>query len=212
MVKVGVYSAEQSWGQAGRAAHRNAGHDDNPLKAIHTGQVPQLGILWYNDVMNTSETFVTYLGKFLGLALIAGAVVHFGTIGGGYLRYVVTAVAGLTMMVIANVAEGRRSGLKMNASFFAAVTILSVATGFLSGGIQHYIDNPRYAGWLLVVGLTIAFSAYHRVKLSRQSAVARLVIYGLAVLLVVVTLTLPDKAAPSHHSPAKSVEVQEGHH
>jgi peptidoglycan/LPS O-acetylase OafA/YrhL len=164
--------------------------------------------------MNSSETFSTYLGKYLGLALVAGAVVHFGTIGGGYLRYIVTALSGLSMMVVANVTEGRRSGVKMNARFFAAVTILSVATGFLSGGIQHYIDNPSYAGWLLVVGLTIAFSSYHNVKRSRPSAPAQLVIYMVVVLLVVVTITLPDTetAAPSHHSPVKSLEAQQGHH
>jgi len=60
-------------------------------------------------------------------------------------------------MTLGNIAEAKQVGTKINAKFFAIVTCPSLATGLLSGGVQHYLDNPIYAGYLLATGAIVTY-------------------------------------------------------
>ncbi len=112
------------------------------------------------DINKSHYTFFTYIAKYLGVALIAGSVVHIGTLQNGVTRYVVLIGIGLILTIIGNIKEAKEHGQKINLNYFLIITGLSFATGFLSGGIQHYLDNPSYAGILLGIGIIITYVTF----------------------------------------------------
>ncbi|MDQ5957237.1 MAG: hypothetical protein QG614_212 [Patescibacteria group bacterium] len=112
------------------------------------------------DINKSHYAFFTYIAKYLGVALIAGSVVHIGTLQNGVTRYVVLIGIGLILTIIGNIKEAKEHGQKINLNYFLIITGLSFATGFLSGGIQHYLDNPSYAGILLGIGIIITYVTF----------------------------------------------------
>ena len=106
------------------------------------------------------QNFALYLAKYLGIALISGSVVHIGTLAEGTLRYAILMITGLILMTYGNITEARKKGETVHLSYFFTITILSLTTGFMSGGIQHYLDNPTYAGTLLGIGCIGAYLTY----------------------------------------------------
>lgn len=119
-----------------------------------------MNILKNMKISKDNEHFLTYIGKYLGVALIAGSVVHIGTLQNGFTRYIVLAIVGLALMMVGNILEAKQNGQKINFNYLLILTGLSFATGFLSGGIQHYLDNPVYAGYLLSIGIFVAYLTY----------------------------------------------------
>lgn len=112
------------------------------------------------QISKENKNFGIYIGKYLGVALIAGSVVHIGTLQNGFSRYVILMLIGLILMTVGNLLEAKQNGEKINLNYLLLITGLSFATGFLSGGVQHYLDNPSYAGILLGVGLLVAYITY----------------------------------------------------
>lgn len=112
------------------------------------------------EINKSHNAFFTYIAKYLGVALIAGSVVHIGTLQNGVTRYVVLIGIGLILTIIGNIKEAKEHGQKINLNYFLIITGLSFATGFLSGGIQHYLDNPSYAGILLGLGIIITYVTF----------------------------------------------------
>jgi len=112
------------------------------------------------EISLENKKYLVYLAKYLGVALISGSVVHIGTLSGGITRYAVLMVIGVILMLLGNIAEAKQTGVKINLKFLLIIASLSVATGFLSGGVQHYLDNPVYAGYLLAIGVVVAYVAF----------------------------------------------------
>jgi hypothetical protein len=83
-----------------------------------------------------------------------------GTLQNGTTRYFVLGVIGLVFMLVGNILEAKQNGEKINFRYLTVITGLSLATGFFSGGIQHYLDNPSYAGYLLAVGLFFSYITF----------------------------------------------------
>lgn len=106
-----------------------------------------------------NKGYGTYIAKYMGVGLIGGSVVHMGTLGGSA-WYIFLACIGVTLMVLGNAYEAKQTGQKIHAKYFAIILCLSLATGFLTGGTQHYVDNPMYAGGLLAIGLFVSYVAY----------------------------------------------------
>ena len=111
-------------------------------------------------IAQENKNYLIYIAKYLGVALISGSVVHIGTLEGGELRYFVLMIIGLFLMMLGNISEAKQLGDKINTKFLLVITGLSLATGFLSGGVQHYLDNPVYAGWLLAIGVVITYITF----------------------------------------------------
>lgn len=107
-----------------------------------------------------NKEFLTYICKYLGVALIAGSVVHIGTLDNGTTRYIILAFIGLALMLGGNIIEAIQTNTKINGKYFVNIIGLSFATGFLSGGVQHYLDNPYYASYLLGIGLLVAYLTF----------------------------------------------------
>jgi hypothetical protein len=112
------------------------------------------------NISTDNKSFLIYIGKYLGVALIAGSVVHIGTLENAFFRYILLGVIGLFLMVLCSILEERQKGQDINLRFLSVIIGLSFATGFLSGGVQHYLDNPLYAGFLLSVGFFVAYITY----------------------------------------------------
>lgn len=121
-----------------------------------------------------NKEFLTYIAKYLGVALIAGSVVHVGTLDNGTTRYFILALVGLVLMLAGNIAEAKQTNQKINLKFLITIVALSFSTGFLSGGVQHYLDNPTYASYLLSLGLIVAYIAFFikdKIKISTKNLV-----------------------------------------
>lgn len=125
-------------------------------------------------ISKPNETYLVYLVKYLGVALISGSVVHIGTLQNGFTRYLLLGFVGVALMIIGNIIEAKQNGQKINLNYLLIITGLSFATGFLSGGVQHYMDNPTYAGYLLSIGLFVSYITFFlkdKLKISKNDIV-----------------------------------------
>ena len=153
------------------------------------------------DINKSHYAFFTYIAKYLGVALIAGSVVHIGTLQNGVTRYVVLIGIGLIFTIIGNIKEAKEHGQKINLNYFLIITGLSFATGFLSGGIQHYLDNPSYAGILLGLGMIITYVTFFlkdRFKIEKRNLA---VVVILAILFMLFSHYVMDNTllGEDHH-------------
>ena len=113
--------------------------------------------------MNTfreNKNYLLYITKYLGVALIAGSVVHIGTLDTGAVRYAVLMALGLGLTIFSTLYEEKQLGTKINARFLLIILSFSIAIGFLTGGVQHYLDNPTYAGYLIAIGLVVSYVTF----------------------------------------------------
>ena len=148
------------------------------------------------------KKYIIYLLKYLGVALVAGSVVHVGTLNNGLSRYVILGLVGLILMVTGNILEAKQTGEKINFKYFLIITTLSLATGFFSGGIQHYLDNPGYAGYLLAIGLLFSYIIFFlrdNIRLYWKNVI---VVAVIAIGIISISSSLPVGTAPDHHASA----------
>lgn len=101
--------------------------------------------------------FIIHLSKYLGIALVSGSIVHAGTLGGNTYKYIGLIVVGICLTVLGNYLEYKVKNIKIGMNIFLLAILLSFGTGMLSGGVQHYSDNPAYGSVLLSFGLILTF-------------------------------------------------------
>ncbi len=101
--------------------------------------------------------FTIHLCKYLGIALVSGSIVHAGTLGGNNTKYIGLIAVGILLTVLGNFLEYESKNIKLGAKLLFLSICLSFGTGMLSGGIQHFSDNPSYSTLLLVVGAIVTF-------------------------------------------------------
>ncbi len=146
------------------------------------------------------KKYLIYIVKYLGVALIAGSVVHVGTLHNGTTRYIVLGIIGLFLMVLGNLMEARQNGEKIDLKYLAIITGLSLATGFLSGGIQHYLDNPVYAGYLLAAGLLFSYVIFLIKDKTRILGRNIMIVLAVSAIIITVSRYIPVTASADHHS------------
>ena len=106
------------------------------------------------------KDYLIYISKYLGIALIAGSVVHAGTLSEDMNRYIIIGVVGLVLFLAGEVLEELSEGGKLKIRLLVLATLLSLATGFMSGGVQHYLENPEYAGGILGIGAFVGYVTF----------------------------------------------------
>jgi hypothetical protein len=153
------------------------------------------------EINKSHDAFFAYIAKYLGVALIAGSVVHIGTLQNGVTRYVVLIGIGLVLTILGNLKEAKEHGQKINLNYFLIITGLSFATGFLSGGVQHYIDNPSYAGILLGIGMIVTYITFFlkdKLKIDKKNLA---IVVILAILFMLLSHYVVDNAllGEDHH-------------
>lgn len=105
-------------------------------------------------------SFTAHMCNYLGVGLISGSIVHAGTLGGDNLKYVVLIITGIILFIIGNILEHGLSSLKQLLPYLGISTILSIGTGMVSGGTQHYLDGPTVAAILFPVGFFLAYLSF----------------------------------------------------
>lgn len=146
------------------------------------------------------KKYVIYIVKYLGVALIAGSVVHVGTLRNGTTRYMVLGIIGLFLMVLGNLMEAKHNGEKIDLKYLAVITGLSLATGFLSGGIQHYLDNPVYAGYLLAIGLFFSYVIFLLKDRSKITTKNVAIVAAISIIILVISQYIPTTTSADHHA------------
>ncbi|MDI9348743.1 MAG: hypothetical protein QM537_01925 [Candidatus Symbiobacter sp.] len=106
------------------------------------------------------KEYLIYVSKYLGIALIAGSVVHAGTLSEDMNRYIIIGIVGLVLFLVGEVLEELSGGNGLKIRLLVLATLLSLATGFMSGGVQHYLENPGYAGGILGIGLIVGYVSF----------------------------------------------------
>lgn len=162
--------------------------------------------------MSNNKKYVIYILKYLGVALIAGSVVHVGTLNNGTERYIVLGIIGLIIMIIGHMIEAKDTGEKINFRYFAMVTTLSLATGFFSGGIQHYLDNPVYASYLLAVGFLVSYIIFYIKDGIRIKGGDILIVCVTVSLIVFLSTLFEQKTYTQVESGGSEVHVETGAH
>ena len=65
-------------------------------------------------ISKENKNFLIYICKYLGVALIAGSVVHMGTLQSDFVRYLFLMLIGLFLMLLGNILESKQNGEKIN--------------------------------------------------------------------------------------------------
>ncbi|ABB13905.1 hypothetical protein [Carboxydothermus hydrogenoformans] len=130
--------------------------------------------------------YFSYAFYFLGMGLISGSIVHMPL---NPARYSLIMSIGIVLFVIASylyeVKLNRRelSGTE-TVKFLLFSLFLSVGIGMMSGGIQHFDEEPAYASYLIPAGLVISlisFTVKHGIKPKlKEKLIAGVVILTLA--------------------------------
>jgi hypothetical protein len=142
------------------------------------------------------KKFIIYLTSYLGVALIGGSIVHVGTFDAHNIRYAILGIVGLVLMIMGSVFEAKSNQEVLSLKYFGIVTALAIATGFLSGGIQHYLDDPIYAGYLLAIGIVVSyvtFGSKYNLPTTRRGLLTVIV---LAALIIFVSNTITHEIIP----------------
>jgi len=106
------------------------------------------------------HSYVSHILRYVGVGLVSGSIVHAGTLGGGSLKYIVLIIMGITAFTIGTLMENKQKFDKHLLSFILISTVVSIGTGMVSGGTQHYLDDPLFAAMVLPLGLFIGYVAF----------------------------------------------------
>ena len=135
--------------------------------------------------------FLIHLCKYLGIALVSGSIVHAGTLGGSSVKYIFLIATGILLTVTGNYLEYKVKNITVGWNILFLAILLSFGTGMLSGGIQHYSDNPGYGSILLSLGLLLTFVslAYKDFgKVVTQKSIITVTVISLIVYLLLSTV------------------------
>jgi len=135
--------------------------------------------------------FLIHVSKYLGIALVSGSIVHAGTLGGSSLKYVSLIATGIFLTVLGNYLEYKIKNIQVGWNILFLAILLSFGTGMLSGGIQHYSDNPAYSSILLSLGLIVTFISLGYKdfeKVITQKSIIAIAIISLAIYILLSTV------------------------
>lgn len=149
--------------------------------------------------------YLSYVSLFLGMGLISGSIVHMPISPG---RYSIIMVAGIVLFGFASFVNELKGQEEMSQLAVARSLVfslfLSVGIGMMSGGVQHFTDNPTYAALLIPGGFGLSLFSFvlkHRIPLTVKKA------YLLIALFLV--MVLPMRATLNYV--AQNVAVGDGH-
>jgi peptidoglycan/LPS O-acetylase OafA/YrhL len=111
--------------------------------------------------MNTSTLlFWSHIARYVGVGMISGSIVHAGTLGGNVMKYVVLVVLGILVFLTGIYLEQYSKGERLPMRYIIITVIVSIGTGMVSGGVQHYLDGPYVAALLIPAGLLLAYISF----------------------------------------------------
>lgn len=102
--------------------------------------------------------FTINLMTLLSVGFIAGSVVHVGFNNSNNIYYIIFGVVGCFLFVLGNylqeklINKNQMGGLRA-VTFLLVTLLLSISVGMVSGGLQHFLDFPAYATYLIPLGI-----------------------------------------------------------
>lgn len=130
--------------------------------------------------------YVTYVLLFLGMGLISGSIVHMPV---DPVKYTLIMLVGAAMFGFASFINDLKDHGDMGTGAVVRSLIysllLSVGIGMVSGGIQHFSDNPAYSATLIPIGFGVSLFSFvlkHNPRLSVKRAYAVIAIFAVLVL------------------------------
>ncbi|AFZ67217.1 hypothetical protein Deipe_1690 [Deinococcus peraridilitoris DSM 19664] len=107
--------------------------------------------------------FLAYFLLLASTSFIAGGIVHLG-LGENTTYYLALAFVGVVFFTLGNYLQEfvlRKNARSLNLAAFLLVSfVLSVGLGMITGGVQHFLDNPAYSTVLIPTGVVLAVGAY----------------------------------------------------
>lgn len=151
---------------------------------------------------SVEKAYISHLLRYVGVGLISGSIVHIGTLGGGYTRYVILITMGVAAFIIGTLLEKRNSESSLTA-FIAISVIMSIGVGMVSGGTQHYIDGPIYAAFLIPIGMAVGYFTFLFRDYKSEITTKRILVMlfsaiGLIAILYFIAHKIP--VLDDHHS------------
>lgn len=129
------------------------------------------------------HSYISHILRYVGVGLVSGSIVHAGTLGGGSLKYIVLILMGVIAFTIGTLMETKRK-VDRNLVFFILISVVvSIGTGMVSGGTQHYLDNPLFAAAILPIGLFIGYVAFLVRDFKEKVSTKRIVIALVGALI-----------------------------
>ena len=176
-----------------------------------------------NTTKNQSieKTYTSHLLRYVGVGLISGSIVHMGTLGGAYTKYIILIIMGVVAFIAGTLLEKRDSEKSLTA-FISISVIMSIGVGMVSGGTQHYLDGPTYAAFLIPIGVMIGYFAFlfrdYKSEITAKRILAMLFIaIGLIAVLYFIAQEIPVEE--DHHSIENVIEsnnsseaIEDNHH
>jgi hypothetical protein len=147
--------------------------------------------------------YLVYVGLFIGAGFLSGALVHFPM---NPIRFGSIGVIGAILFVIAstvneiyfNKRNFREEGI---VKIMLYSLILSVGIGMVSGGVQHFDEEARYASYLIPSGILISFVGYmlkNNIRLGLKKT--GLTLGGLVIIAGLIGVGLHGYASLKHES------------
>ena len=161
---------------------------------------------------SSNSLFASHMFRYVGIGLISGSIVHIGTLGGHYLRYVFLIIIGITLFIWGILLDHKNEKINKLFKFILVSVIVSIGTGMVSGATQHYLDGPIVASFLLPIGLFIGYLAFiyrdHRSEISiKKIIVACILAFIFWGTLFSLTKIIPEN--DGHHEKIKTITVIE---
>lgn len=158
-----------------------------------------------NKGLTSTPAFASHMCKYIGVGLISGSIVHAGTLGGNSMQYIVLIALGVVLFIIGNLLEHGFSSIRELLPYIALSTALSIGTGMVSGGTQHYLDGPLVAAILFPVGFFLAYLSFIYRDFKKEFTFKRITFVIITSILLFLALSyiakqLPQGGAHSHTS------------
>lgn len=130
--------------------------------------------------------YVNYVLLFLGMGLISGAIVHMPV---DPFKYTLIMLVGAAMFGFASFINDLKDRDDLSTSAMVRSLLysllLSVGIGMMSGGIQHFSDNPAYSAMLIPIGFGVSLFSFvlkHNQRLSVKRVYAVIAIFAVLAL------------------------------
>jgi len=107
--------------------------------------------------------YLAFVGMFVGAGFISGSVVHLGE--GINTWDISVLIVGVLFFLASTCMQefvfNQRSIKDVEVLQFLAYSIvLALGVGMASGGVQHFVDIPRYSSFLIPIGLGLGVLAF----------------------------------------------------
>jgi hypothetical protein len=173
-----------TFGTGGLTKLRAAGYNNDHSESDEHPTTWRITTMWRTVFF----PYVNYVLLFLGMGLISGAIVHMPV---DPVKYTAIMLIGAAMFGFASFITEIRGqanlGVRGIVRALAFSLLLSVGIGMMSGGIQHFSDNPAYSATLIPTGFAISLFSFV-LKSGVRLSVKR--IYGLILACVLVLVPL----------------------